>query len=92
MGLADIKMSHVHSMKTKTIFVSEKIILKIRLILFLFVAFLNASAQRQGFSLEPYMGLGTSEAVQNGTNNLGGRIGLGCVYMFNDHWGVSSGL
>lgn len=50
------------------------------------------SLKRTGFSLEPIVGLGTSEAVQNGSNNLGGRIGLGCVYMFNDHWGISSGL
>jgi len=47
---------------------------------------------RKGFSLEPIVGLGTSEAVQNGSNNLGGRIGIGVVYMFNDHWGISSGL
>ncbi len=49
-------------------------------------------AHRKGFSIEPYIGLGTSESVQNGTNNLGGRIGCGLVYMFNEHWGVSSGV
>src|ERR1700722_7261450 len=47
---------------------------------------------RKGFYLEPYLGLGTSESVQNGSNNLGGKIGCGIVYMFNEHWGISSGL
>lgn len=50
------------------------------------------NGQRKSFSVEPLIGLGTSEAVQNGSNNLGGRIGCGLVYMFNEHWGVSSGL
>lgn len=52
----------------------------------------STKAHRKGFSIEPVIGLGTSEAVQNGTNNLGGRIGCGLVYMFNDHWGIASGL
>lgn len=47
---------------------------------------------RKGFSIEPYLGLGTSEAVQNGTSILGWKAGCGLVYMFNDHWGISSGL
>lgn len=45
-----------------------------------------------GFSIEPVVGIGTSEAVQNGTNNLGWKAGCGVVYMFNKHWGISSGL
>lgn len=52
----------------------------------------NDSVKRRGFSLEPISGLGTSEAVQNGNNNLGWKAGCGLVYMFNEHWGISSGL
>ncbi len=50
------------------------------------------SIKRKGFSIEPYLGLGTSEAVQNGTNNLGWKGGCMLVYMFNEHCGISSGL
>jgi hypothetical protein len=51
-----------------------------------------ANAQKTGFSFEPCIGLGTSESVQNGSNKLGGKIGCGLVYMFNEHWGISTEL
>ena len=47
---------------------------------------------RKGFSLEPIAGVGSSESVQHGTNNLGWKFGCGLTYMFNEHWGISSGL
>jgi hypothetical protein len=50
------------------------------------------SAKRKGFSIEPIVGIGTSESVQHGTNNLGWKAGCNLVYMFNDYLGVSSGL
>src|SRR5580698_2926476 len=52
----------------------------------------STQRHRKGFYLEPLAGIGTSEAVQNGTNNLGWKAGCGVVYMFNNHWGISSGL
>jgi hypothetical protein len=52
----------------------------------------NNQASRKGISLEPLAGIGTSKAVQGGKNNLGWNAGCGVVFMFNDHWGISSGL
>ena len=50
------------------------------------------TSERTGFSLEPYVGYGTSKGVQNGSNLGGWRLGCGLIYMFANHFGVSSGI
>lgn len=62
-------------------------------LLFLFILLsYTLSAQRNGFSIEPYLGYGTSACIQNSDNKAAERVGCGLVYMFTDHIGVSAGL
>jgi hypothetical protein len=65
---------------------------RIKIILLFTLISYFASAQRNGFSIEPCIGFGTSACIQNSNNKAGERLGCGLVYMFSDHMGVSAGL
>jgi hypothetical protein len=69
------------------------ITMKTGLFVFLLIAFLNASAQRNGISLEPIIGYGSGNNFDfNDQSKDAAKIGCGIVHMFNDHFGISSGL
>jgi hypothetical protein len=53
---------------------------------------LHSNYSFKGTSLEPHVGLGTSESVQGGTKNPGWKVGCNKVYMIKNHWGFSWGL
>ncbi|HXB12550.1 MAG TPA: outer membrane beta-barrel protein [Bacteroidia bacterium] len=66
--------------------------MKTKLLLLFFITSLGASAQERGFSIEPLIGYGLSQAVENSRLNSGGEVGLGFAYMFNQNIGLSTGV
>ena len=66
--------------------------MKTKLLLLFCIATLSASAQERGFSVEPLIGYGITQAVENKFFGPGEKAGVGSAYMFNENIGISTGI